>query len=136
MTWYIRIGTGADRLALVERRRGGCLGGQHGDSRRRHQQPVPNRRLVSMGAPSERASNRPQRPSTDRQPRRPSAGNTRSARCYARTGMPELRVTSAYRPTGDQPSAIAQLAESLRAATAGRRSSARPGPARRRRWPG
>src|SRR5262245_64279975 len=28
--------------------------------------------------------------------------------------MPDLRVTSAYRPTGDQPRAIAQLAESLR----------------------
>src|SRR5512144_2214174 len=29
--------------------------------------------------------------------------------------MPDLRVTSAYRPTGDQPRAIAELAESLRA---------------------
>ena len=29
--------------------------------------------------------------------------------------VPELRVTSAYRPTGDQPKAIAQLAESIRA---------------------
>ena len=33
--------------------------------------------------------------------------------------MPELRVTSAYRPTGDQPKAIAQLAESLRAGNRG-----------------
>ena len=29
--------------------------------------------------------------------------------------MPDLRVTSAYRPTGDQPRAIAELAASLRA---------------------
>ena len=33
--------------------------------------------------------------------------------------MPDLRVTSAYRPTGDQPSAIAELAESLRAGNRG-----------------
>jgi excinuclease ABC subunit B len=33
--------------------------------------------------------------------------------------MPELRVTSAYRPTGDQPRAIAQLAASLRAENRG-----------------
>ena len=47
------------------------------------------------------------------------AGNTRSARCYARRAMPDLRVTSAYRPTGDQPRAIAELAESLRAGNRG-----------------
>ena len=47
--------------------------------------------------------------------RRPGAAeNTRSARCYARAWMPDLRVTSAYRPTGDQPRAIAELAASLR----------------------
>ncbi|HEY7344447.1 MAG TPA: DEAD/DEAH box helicase family protein, partial [Gaiella sp.] len=33
--------------------------------------------------------------------------------------MPDLRVTSAYRPTGDQPRAIAELAESLRAGNRG-----------------
>src|SRR5262245_51655661 len=33
--------------------------------------------------------------------------------------MPDLRVTSAYRPTGDQPRAIAQLAESLRSGNRG-----------------
>ena len=35
------------------------------------------------------------------------------------TEMPELRVTAAYRPTGDQPKAIVQLAESLRAGNRG-----------------
>ena len=33
--------------------------------------------------------------------------------------MPDLRVTAAYRPTGDQPKAIVQLAESLRAGNRG-----------------
>src|SRR6187397_2462223 len=33
--------------------------------------------------------------------------------------MPDLRVTSAYRPTGDQPRAIAQLAESIRSGNRG-----------------
>src|SRR6188474_1728523 len=36
-----------------------------------------------------------------------------------RAVVPDLRVTSAYRPTGDQPRAIAQLAESLRAGNRG-----------------
>src|SRR5512132_2341462 len=33
--------------------------------------------------------------------------------------MPDLRVTSAYRPTGDQPRAIGELAESIRAGNRG-----------------
>src|SRR5688572_19283730 len=76
---------------------------------------APNGRLVSttrtVGGPVNGPPTAGKRPGN-----RPGGGaeNTSSARCYARGWMPELRVTSAYRPTGDQPRAIAELSASLR----------------------
>ena len=51
--------------------------------------------------------------------------------------MAEFKTSASYRPTGDQPQAIDELADGI----LGRRAlpdarSARPAPARRRRWPG
>ena len=76
---------------------------------------APNRRLVSTKRTVGGAANGPPT-AGQRRGNRPGGGaeNTRSSRCYARTWMPDLRVTSAYRPTGDQPRAIAELAASLR----------------------
>ena len=50
--------------------------------------------------------------------------------------MPDFKIVSDFRPTGDQPEAIEQLVEGLDArATSTRRCSASPAPARPSRWP-